>query len=387
MKIIRLLMTTCVFLYPGFLAAMDHMADIKVGLTASLTGQYSQQGKSLLQGATMWANDINARGALLGRKVMIVHYDDKSDPSTSAELYDKLITEDKVDMLIGPYSSDVTMAVAPVVEKYNFPMVSGTAAATRIWQQGYRNIFQADVPAPTYMHKGLELTKAKSVGIIFQQNLFTLEVAEGAKAKANELGLKVTVFEPYPRDKTDFSDLIKRLKDSNTELLLGASYLDDSIAIVKEAKAQNFNPRGFAFTSGPSLNEFGKALGNDADGIIGVTPWMRAARKPMAYDFDFRYRSIYGESADSNAAGGYSAGEILEAAARFADSLEKDQLREQLSTMSVVTLMGRYEVDESGMQIGKEMYMMQWQDGKRVLVLPEEYEEEPLEQLVTWSNR
>ncbi len=102
---------------------------IRVGVTASLTGDYAVPGSDLLEGLKMWAHDVNARGALLGREVEIVSYDDQSDPDTSARLYERLISDDKVDLLIGPYSSDVTLAASSVAERHDFPMVSPSASA------------------------------------------------------------------------------------------------------------------------------------------------------------------------------------------------------------------------------------------------------------------
>jgi len=373
-----------------FVFALNLGDPIKVGLTASLTGAYDEQGTSLLQGLTMWANDINARGALLGRPVAITYYDDQSSPEKSAELYEKLITEDKVDLLVGPYASDVTFAASAVAEKHQLPMVSGTSAATEIWNRGYKNIFQVDVPAPSYMEKGIEIAQRdgkKRIGIIYQDSLFTVEVAKGAKKKAEMLGLSVTVFESYSPTNADFSALISRLKDTDTEILLGASYFDDSVAIVREAKRQSYSPHTLAFTSGPSVKAFGKELGADAEGVVGFTPWIKAARQPMAYDFNFRYRQIFEHAASSNSAGGYAAGQVLEAAVRLAKSLDKNALREQLSSMSFLSLMGRYKVDETGKQVGKEMFAIQWKDGKRVLILPANFAEEQRQPMKAWGAR
>ena len=128
---------------PGMLAAEP----IRVGVTAGLSGTYTAPSADLLEGLKMWAYDVNARGALLGREVEIVSYDDQSDPATSARLYEKLINDDQVDLLIGPYASDVTLAASEVAERHGFPMVSPSASATDIWSRGYKNIFQVDSPA------------------------------------------------------------------------------------------------------------------------------------------------------------------------------------------------------------------------------------------------
>jgi len=370
--------------------AFDTINPIKVGVTVSLTGSHSVPGVSLLNGISMWAADINARGALLGRQVEIIHYDDQSDPKMSALLYEQLIINDKVELLVGPYASNLALVAAAVAEKYGFPMVSGTSAATSIWSQGYRNIFQIDVPAPSYMKDVLQIAEErdyKKVGILYQDNLFTKEVAMGAKSAAEKLGMDITLFKSYVTGTTDFSSLVKELADSNTDLFLGATYFDDSIAIVKECKRQNYSPRAMAFTSGPSQKKFGEVLGPDAEGIVGITPWIRATREPMAYDFDFRYRRIYDIGADSNAAGGYAAGEVLEAAVRLAGTLNKEAIRQQLYKMTFLTIMGRYKVDESGKQTGKDMYLIQWQNGRRRLILPLKIAEKKPDFFTPWDQR
>ncbi|RRJ83313.1 amino acid ABC transporter substrate-binding protein [Aestuariirhabdus litorea] len=375
---------------PMGLAQGDEHPPIKVGVTASLSGNYQAQGQGLLEGLKMWVRDINARGSLLGRRVVLVGYDDESSPQKSAQLYERLIREDKVDLLVGPYASDLTLAASAVAEKFNIPMVSGTAASEEIWNQGFANIFQVDLPAHKYMVGGLEIARAagiERVGILYQDSQFTRDVASGARAEAQQLGMEVVEFSSYSPNTRDFSDLVKGLRQQQAELVLGASYLDDSVAIVQELKRQNFSPRAVGFTSGPSLVEFGERLGADAEGVLGFTPWLRAAREPMAYDFDFRYRQLYGRSADSNSAGGYAAGEVLEAAVRLAGSLEQERVREQLRNMSFLSIVGRYQVDEKGMQVGKSMYILQWQNGHRALVLPARYAEVKSQPFQPWDRR
>jgi branched-chain amino acid transport system substrate-binding protein len=370
--------------------AFDATKPIKVGVTVSLTGSYDVPGESLLNGISMWATDINARGALLGRQVEIIHYDDQSDPKTSALLYEQLIINDKVDLLIGPYASDLTFEATAVAEKYGFPMVSGTAAATSIWNQGYRNIFQVDVPAPDYMKDLLHIAKKKDykkVGILFQDSLFTKEVAMGAKSAAEKMDMEITVFTSYENGTTDFSSMVKELADSGTDLFLGATYFDDSVEIVKECKRQNYSPRAMAFTGGPSNKEFGEILGPDAEGLFGATSWIDATREPMAYDFDFRFRRAFGIGADSNAAGGYAAGEVLEAAVRLSGTLNKEAVRQQLYEMSFLSIMGRYKVDETGKQVGKDMYLIQWQNGRRMLILPQKIAEKKPIHFTPWEQR
>jgi branched-chain amino acid transport system substrate-binding protein len=178
------------------------------------------------------------------------------------------------------------------------------------------------------------------------------------------------------------------MKAANPDLVIGGTYLDDSIACVHEAKRQQFSPKAFAFTVGPALVEFGDKLGPDAEGIMGVVSWMRSGSVPMAYDFSFRYKEKYGRNAGVHAAYGYAAGQVLEAGVRLAGSLDKDAIRQQLSEMKFRSILGNYQVDENGSQLAKNTYVMQWQNGFRLLVLPKTIQDaEVIYPFKPWSER
>jgi len=132
------------------------------------------------------------------------------------------------------------------------------------------------------------------------------------------------------------------------------------------------------FTVGPALKKFGDMLGPDANGVMGAIAWMRSGKLPMAYDFSFRYKEKYGRNASVYAAYGYGGGEVLEAAVRLAGSLDKDAIRNQLREMIFLSLFGRYRVDETGMQLGKTAFLMQWQKGYRLLVKPKSIADAPV---------
>jgi branched-chain amino acid transport system substrate-binding protein len=380
-------LSSALLVAPGVFAADP----IRVGVTASLTGTYAVPGSNLLAGLKMWAHDLNARGALLGREVEIVSYDDNSDPATSAQLYERLISNDRVDLLIGPYSSDVTLAASSVAERHNMPMVSGSASASDIWSRGYRNIFQVDTPADRYMDLLIESASnagLSTIALVYSGSDFPREVARGVRTRAASAGMKLVFDEEYRQGSTDFADLVRRMQATRPDLVIGGTYLNGSIAFVREAKRSNFSPKALAFTVGPALVEFGAALGHDADGILGVVSWMRSGNVPMAYDFSFRYKEKTGRNAGVHAAYGYAAGQVLEAAVRLANSLDRDAVREQLQVMKFGSLLGRYRVDESGSQQDKETYVMQWQNGKRLLVLPKQRRDSQIiYPLKPWSER
>ena len=354
---------------------------IRVGVTASLTGPYARLGQDQLSGVRMWADDINARGALLGRKVKIVHYDDASDPEKSAALYERLITQDKVDLLLGPYSSDITLAASRVAERHNFPMVATGASSETIWEQGFSNIFQIDAPAADYMKLPLELASDKGlkrIALVYADTEFPREVAAGTRKMAASHGMQVVLDEAYPQDSLEFGGIAARLKAAAPDVVLGGTYFSDSVALVRAIRSVGLKPEITVMTVGPAQEDFGRQLGDDANGVMGAIAWMRSGKMPLAYDFSFRYKEKYGFNAAVHAAYGYGGGQVLEAAVRLAGSLDRDAVREQLQTMKFRSLLGHYRVDETGRQTAKSTFVMQWQDGYRLLVMPEDIADSPV---------
>ena len=354
---------------------------IRIGTTQSLTGIYKDFGEEQLRGLQMWVHDINARGQLLGQTVELVHYDDHSNEERSAWLYGQLIEKDKVDLLVGPYSSDITLAASTVTEKHNFPMVAAAASAEKIWERGYKNIFGIDTPSANYMDLAISVAAekgAKTFALIYSDTEFSRDVAMGVRREIKTLGLKLVLDEEYRIDQKDFTALAMKLRDADADVLLGATYLEDSMAIGRAIGPVNLSVDMVALTVGPALREFGDGMGSKAEGVVGVVQWLRSVRLPMAQDFAYRYRQQYGYNPGVHGAIGYSAGQVLEAAVRLAGSTDKDAVREQLRTMQFRSLLGHYQVDATGRQSGKHNYLLQWQDDRRRLVKPRDVAEREL---------
>lgn len=378
---IRHLILTCIFIALPLTAGAQTPEPILIGTTQSLTGHYEEFGTEQLRGLQMWVDDVNSRGALLGRPVKLMHYDDGSRDARTVAGFTKLLEEDKVDFLVGPYSSSLTLEASLVAEKYNTPMVATAASAELIWTRGLKNIFGADTPANSYMD-GIYIATdagAKTAAMVYAQTEFATEVAAALRQRsANGMGVKLLLDQGYAPEERDFSALAKQLAELDVDLVIGISYLEDSIAIVRALKAKNVNPRMLAFTVGPSLSEFGETLGDDAEGVVGVVQWLRSVPVPGAEDFAYRYRQTYGNNPGVYAVIGYSAGQILEAAVRLAGTTDHDAVRDQLRTMFFRSLMGMYNVSDTGRQEGKRNYVLQWQDGDRRLVAPSEVAERKL---------
>ncbi len=345
---------------------------IRIGTTQSLTGSLQEFGTNQLRGLQMWLGDVNARGELLGRPVQLVHYDDGSDPARSAQLYRKLIQEDKVDLLIGPYSSDITMAASEVAEQFDMPMLTLGASADEIWSRGYANIVGLDTPSTRYMDIALEAAAAQgaqTLALVYGDTDFTRDVVPGVRSKAQELGIRL-VLDESATSIADIAAMVKRLGSANADVIMAIAYLEGGVDLVRELQRAQVKPRMLVFGVAASLAEFGQELQGEAEGVTGVTQWLRGIRLPGAQDFAYRYRKLYGNNPGAYAALGYSGGQVMEAAVRLAGSTEHAAVRDQLHTMVFNSLLGIYKVDANGRQVGKNNYLFQWQGSDRRLVEP-----------------
>jgi branched-chain amino acid transport system substrate-binding protein len=364
---------------------------IKVGASLSLTGQYERTGKDLQQAYDLWVEHVNAKGGLMGRKVDLKVYDDQSQPETAAKLYEKLITDDKVDLLMGPYSTAVTLTATTATEKAKFPMLAAGASGSQIWGRGYKYVFGFYSQAPTYSDGALEMAKAKghkTVALVNEDTAFPIDVVKGAEAKAKALGLEVVFAEKYAKGTTDFSTLVAKLKAKNPDVLIGGTYLPDSTGIIRAAKDAGWTAKLMFFTVGPALPDFGKNMGKDAAFILGNTEWESIIKAPGIDKFIADYTAKYKTAPGYHAAGGYASGQVLEAVVEKAKSLDREKLREAYATVETETVFGPYKVDAEGRQVGKPNFMIQWQDDKRQVVWPEKFATAPAQLPVpAWNSR
>lgn len=368
----KLLASLCTFLLTVALGTQA-AEPIRIGTTQSLSGSLADFGTNQLRGLQMWVHDINARGELLGRPVELVHYDDGSDPARSAQLYRQLLEQDKVDLLIGPYSSAITLAAAPVAEEHGVPMLTLGASAEEIWSQGYRYVVGLDTPARRYMDLAVLAAAeqgAKTMSLVYSDTQFSRDVAIGIRNQARELGIDI-VFETSGQSLAEIPAIVRQLGEHDADVIMAIVYLEGAVGLVRELKKAGVKPKMLVFGVGASLAEFGQQLLEDAEGVSGVVQWLRGIRMPGAQDFAYRFRKRHGNNPAAYAALGYSGGQVMEAAVRLAQTVDPAAVNEQLHTMVFNSLMGIYTVDESGRQVGKHNYLMQWQGKDRHLVKPD----------------
>jgi branched-chain amino acid transport system substrate-binding protein len=367
--------------------------EVLIGGAISQTGQYAEPAGRQVNSIKLWVDEVNARGGLLGHRIKLILLDDKSDTQTAIKLYEKLITEDKVDLVLGPYSSGITEAVANVTERYKMPFVAYGAASSPIWEKGRRYIFNIVAVAEDYQKGAVYLAKqigVKKLAIIGQDSLFPRQSGKGAKEWAKKLGLEVVLDENYPAKQTDFTALLQKVKGAGAEALLSNSYFADSAAQLRQLREQNITLKLYSSTVGPGLPNFAEQLGNTAEYVLGYSQWEpipAVLKHPGMSAFIEAYEKRFNEKPNYHAGGAYGALQVTEAAIKKAGSFDNEKIREALATVDVETIFGRYKVDARGMN-EHEGLTFQILKGKRRVVWPEKWAETKAElPMPEWSKR
>jgi branched-chain amino acid transport system substrate-binding protein len=379
---------------------------IVFGAAVSLTGKTAKEGEYTRDGYNFFVDTINAMGGITvgGKKyrVEVKYYDDESKSERTAQLIEKLINEDKVTFILGPYGSAPSGTAAPICEKYRIPMIEANGSAESIFSKGYTYTFAVLSPAKLYL-KGiidLVLTKDKTVrtvAVLGENEPFSKEVAGGAASYAKERGLDVVYQELYPTGTQDVSALLTNIKAKNPDIVLGAGHLQDSLLIVKQAKDLGVSPKAMGFSVGPSSPEFRENLKGNADYIFGATQWTEALKydgndpwkTPKAYGAAFRakypkYSVIPYQVAESTAA-------VIAfwRAIEKANSLDPTKVRNAIAALDIMTFYGPVKFDARGINVTKPMAVEQLQpDGHKYTVFPASVaEKDALYPMPPWDKR
>ena len=350
-------------------------APIRIGLSLGLTGKYAKLAEMLDRAYRLWVRDVNQSGGLLGRPVEIVIKDDQSSPEVAVELYRELIHDSSVDLVFGPYSSAITAAVAPVVEKAGYPMLAAGAASDTIWQQGYTNIFGVFTPASRYALGMLDLALLNdltTIAIVYPNDPFSVSAAGGVKKWAPKLGLDVVMFEKFEKGQRDLVKLARKIALVQPSMVMMTGHFNESVDMRIALKKVGWYPAAYYATIGPVLGEYREILGEDADLSFANSFWEPMLKYPQSQRFAASFRAEYGVTPSYQAADAYAAGQILERAVISANSLSRDKIRSSLRRLEMQTVIGRYGVDATGVQVKHFALTIQWQEGKKEIVWPEE---------------
>ncbi|MEM3833456.1 MAG: amino acid ABC transporter substrate-binding protein [Thermoprotei archaeon] len=373
---------------------------IKIGFTTSVTGSLSVEGTRQLHGIQLWQEWVNSHGGIkIGNKiynVSLLYYDDQSSKDNVVALYERLITADKVDFLISPYSSGLTFTAAAIAEKYHKVMVATGAASDSIFQQGYKYTVQLYTPGSLYLKSTIDLLlakdpTAKNIAIIYEDEIFAASVADGAKKYAESKGLNVVYYDKYPSKPTDLSSLLTVIKSKNPDAIIGGGHFADGVLLIKQAKQLNVNAKLFSIVVAAPEDKFRDALGADANYIMGPSQWEPDVKYTVNYgpsvsEFINMYVKRFNETPTYHSAGGFAAALVLQAAIEKAQSLDSDKVREAFNSLDLKIFFGAFKIDPAtGLQIAHQMVLIQWQGGKKYTVWPTEAaSKEPIYPKPSW---
>jgi len=379
-------------------------ADIVIGVPMSVTGTQSKEGALAKQGYDMWLRWINGQGGIdvkgTKHRVQLLYEDDQSKPDISAQLSQKLITEEKAQFLLGPYGSATTASDAVVAEKNGVPMVEGNGAAQAIFNQGYRFVFGVLSPANVYLQGVLDLAatltpRPTTVAMLSADDNFSLEVARAVTDYAPSKGFQIVYSDRYPNGSTNLSGLVANAKARNPEIVFNSGHLQEAIAINKAAKDLKLDAKLFAYSVGPSTPDFVTALGKDADFVMDGSQWTPQVKyKPSFYlsgtDYVAAYKKQFNtqDDPDYHVAESTAACLALQKAIENAGSLKADKVRDALAALDVMTFFGRIKFDRRGINTYKPMVVEQIQNGKHHTVWPNDVADaKPQYPTPGWSAR
>ena len=374
---------------------------IVLGAAVSETGKYAREGKDTRQGYNTWLEWVNNEygGIKVGDEcynVEIIYYDDEGDPDTAANLVERLITDDEVNFLLGPYSSGLTMSTSAIAEKYGVIMVEGNGASESIFERGFKNIFAVLTPAGNYTQSALQALAdqgAKTVVIAYEDTAFPTSVGQGAKKWAEEYGMEVLAVETYPKDVADVSAIMTKFRDLDPDVFVGGGHFNDALLFVNASQELGFSPGGMVITVGPSNPEFPGEVGNAANYIIGPTQWEASMSWQDDYfgtaaDYAERYEGMWGEPPSYQAAESTATALALQLAIENVGSIEMDAVRQGLFDLDVETFYGPINFDDTGKNAGKPMGAIQIQDGEIFVVAPEQAAVSDLQYpMPAWEDR
>ena len=384
-------------------AQADEAATIRLGAAVSLSGKYSSNGVYTRNGYDLAVARINERGGVkVGDKTYkleVVYYDDESTPARGAQLAERLIQQDGVKYLLGPYSSGLTEAMAPVTEKYGVPMVEANGAAVSLFRKGYKYLFAVLTTTDQYLKGAVEVAAARSedptklrVAMAFENDPFSQDVREGVTADVKRFGMKIVIDDKLPPDLNDMSATLTKVKLLKPDLLIVSGHEKGAATAVRQMADQRVNVPMFATTHCDSAR-IAETLGKSAEYTLCAAQWAPSLSYSdelfgSARDYAALYEKTYNEAAPYQAAESSAAVQVFADAFTRAGSLDPKAVRDALATTDIASFYGPVRIDETGKNAGKPTILFQVQDGQYVVVYPEKWAEAKLRAPTpTWDKR
>ena len=357
---------------------------IRIGIALSETGKFALEGADFRRGYETWLRWLQEDhgGVRVGAErydVSFVYYDDQSDENLVGDLVRKLILEDEVDFLLGPYSSTLTFPATAAAEEHGVIMVEGGGASDALFERGFHYIFFVGTVASEYTRSGIaELAAqgARTAVIAYEDRPFPTAMAKGAIDHLAEHGIDLLAVESYPQDVHEFDDMMARFRDLSPDVFIGGGHYLAATDYVETALAQGFSPDAMLITVGPSNPKLVEEMGDKVEGILGPSQWEAymgyiGQYLGSALDFANYYESLWGIRPTYQAAGAAAAALALHLGIEAAGSLDTAAVRQALLDLEVTTFYGPMNFDSRGANTAKPAVTVQIQDGEIRVVAPD----------------
>ncbi len=354
--------------------------EIKVGGSLPLTGVFSESAQYIKQGYEYWASDVNSRGGLLGRKVKLIIYDDESSTDKAVTNYERAITVDKVDLLLGGYPGTANVAVMPLAEKYHMVFI-GMGGHLKSFEQGLTYSFAS--PPLMSEWEGLALKQVieaipadqrpKTLAIASMNNVIGLAGRDSFNAEAKTLGIQVVMDETYNLPLTDATAIVAKAKEKNADIFFSNSMFDDGLMTMRAMKSLKYNPKMIFQTVGSVLPAWAKELGPDGDHVLSFAWWHPAFKYPYVDQINQAAKDKYNAPVAPQYFGlGFSWAKTLELAVEGAKTLDQAKIRDYLRNNSFDLPYGKgIRFDKRGLP-PEFVGVTQTEDGKIKLLFPKD---------------
>jgi branched-chain amino acid transport system substrate-binding protein len=357
-------------------------APLVIGASVSLTGDFSDSGKAVQRGYQLWADTVNAKGGILGRKVTMKIVDDASSPTQVVTNYQNLINKDHVDLTFGPFSTLLTIPASQVAKRYNYAFLAPAGGGPDVFKQNLSNFFFVQ-PAPTtqsgdvFANWVLSLSPAdrpKTAAYAELDDPFSAPIAENIRAKFEAAGIQTVYKQVYPSETQDLSPVMAAIAAKKPDVLVGGTQSEDAYAQVKSLVQLKFSPK-FMFQSNGANSpvDFPNKVGAaNTTGIMSSADWYPGSKATGSDAFTAAYIAKYGGTAatvDDNSAEAYATGQLVEAVAAKTGKIDNATIISSLHSGSWPTILGNLAWGPNGAPTG-QYSLVQWQGGKLIPVYP-----------------
>lgn len=357
-------------------------APLKIGISLSLSGDFSDPGKFAQQGYKLWANTVNAKGGILGRKVQLIIQDDASSPTQAATNYQNFITKDKVDLVFGPFSTLLSAPSAAVANRYGYAFIEPAGGGPAVFDQKLHNVFFTQ-PAPivesgdVFAKWLLSLPKSqrpKTAAYPALDDPFSSPIADRMRGILEKAGVKTVYKTIYPSETVDMTPIVSKIASANPDVVIGGTQSGDGYSIVKAMVQAKFSPKFLFLSNGPnSPGEFPSKVGaKNVNGIFSASDWFPQAKTPGNPAFVKAFIKAYGGNAgsiDPGSAEAYAVGQVVSALASRIHSVDNKKIIAALHKGTWPTVEGTLHWNAIGEPQGQDL-LMEWIGGQLYPVLP-----------------